>query len=195
VAPVRLARPPALETPALSKLLKYARIEDERRFLLAALPAELDPGRGYERISDLYLDGTRLRLRLVRAPAGAVVERKLTQKLSDPEGAAARRIITSVYLDAAEYALLARLPGRRLEKRRHRIASGAHTFAIDVFEGALAGLVLAELELASEAELTALPVPRFAHCEVTALPLFTGGALAGADPLLVLAEARRLLEA
>lgn len=41
------------------------------------------------------------------------------------------------------------------------------------------------------AELAALPVPPFARCEVTVLPLFTGGALAGEDPARVLAEARR----
>ena len=179
----------------MSKLLKYAKVERERRFLLRAPPRELDLHRGFERIEDLYLTGTRLRLREVRDPAGAVVERKLTQKLPDPDGAPARRILTTLYLDAAEFALFAPLPGRRLEKRRHRVELGGHGFAIDLFTGPLEGLVLAELELASEAELAALPVPPFAHCEVTALPLFTGGALAQADPARVLGEARRLLEA
>jgi hypothetical protein len=177
----------------MSKLLKYARVEHERRFLLARLPEALDPDAGYERISDLYLAGTRLRLRLVLTPAGEVIERKLNQKLPDPDGAAERRIITSVYLDAAEYALLARLPGSRLEKRRYRQPFGAHTFAFDVFEGSLAGLVLAELELTPAAARGALALPDFTGCEVTALALFTGGALAGADPARVLAEARRLL--
>ena len=177
----------------MSKLLKYARIERERRFLLATLPAGLDPGRGYERLSDLYLEGTRLRLREVSAPDGRVVERKLNQKLPDPEGAPERRVITSLYLEAADYALLAGLPGQRLAKRRHRHACDGHTFGIDVFEGPLAGLVLAEVEAASDAELAALPVPPFAHCEVTAERLFTGGALAREDPARVLAEARRLL--
>lgn len=128
----------------------------------AALPAGLDPGRDFQRLSDLYLEGTRLRLREVRAPDGAIVERKLNQKLPDPEGHAGRRVITSLYLDAAEYALLS-------------------------------ALVLAEVELETDAELAALPLPAFARCEVTALPLFTGGALAREDPARVLAEARRLL--
>jgi hypothetical protein len=177
----------------MSKLLKYARFERERRFLLPALPAGLDPGRDFQRLSDLYLDGTRLRLREVRAPDGAIVERKLNQKLPDPEGHAGRRVITSLYLDAAEYAVLSTLPGRRLEKRRHPFACAGHVFGIDVFAGLLAGLVLAEVELESDAELSALPAPPFARCEVTALPLFTGGALAREDPARVLAEARRLL--
>jgi hypothetical protein len=63
-------------------------------------------------------------------------------------------------------------------------------FGIDVFGGALAGLVLAELALDSEAELRALPLPGFAHCEVTELPLFTGGELVR-EPEHALREARR----
>jgi CYTH domain-containing protein len=177
----------------MSKLLKYARFERERRFLLPAPPAALDPARGFQRFSDLYLDGTRLRLREVRAPDGAIVERKLNQKLPDPEGHTSRRIITSLYLDAAEYALLSGLPGRPLEKRRHPFAFAGRSFGVDVFEGPLAGLVLAEVELDSDAELAALRLPPFARCEVTALPLFTGGALAREDPARILAEARRLL--
>jgi CYTH domain-containing protein len=177
----------------MSKLLKYARPECERRFLLAQLPVEIDPAAGYEQLDDLYLDGTRLRLRRVRSSSGEVIERKLTQKLRDPAGSPVRRLLTTQYLDANEYELLARLPGRRLSKRRHRHAHEGHTFAVDVFVAPLAGLVLAEVELASEAELAALPVPPFARCEVTERPLFTGGALAREDPARVLAEARRLL--
>jgi CYTH domain-containing protein len=172
---------------------KYARIESERRFLLARLPEELDPAAGFEQLDDLYLEGTRLRLRRVRSAAGAVIERKLTQKLPDPSGDPARRLLTTLYLDDVEYERLAQLPGRRLAKRRHRHAHDGRSFAIDVFEGALAGLVLAELELASGAELAALAPPSFARCEVTALPLFTGGSLASEDPARVLAEASRLL--
>jgi adenylate cyclase len=39
-----------------------------------------------------------------------------------------------------------------VEKRRHLVPFGGHTFEVDVFEGANAGLVIAELELASEDE-------------------------------------------
>jgi len=177
----------------MSKLLKYARIERERRFLLARLPASIDPAAGYRRIEDRYLDRTRLRLRRVSSPAGAVIELKLNQKLSAPSGDAAHRVLTSVYLDAAEYAALATLPGRRLEKRRHDFAHQGRAFGIDVFAGALAGLVLAEIALESEAELRALPLPSFARCEVTALPLFTGGELARREPAEILAEMQRLL--
>lgn len=44
-----------------------------------------------------------------------------------------------------------------VEKVRHRIASGPHTWEVDEFLGANAGLVVAEIELASEDETFAKP--------------------------------------
>jgi CYTH domain-containing protein len=177
----------------MTKPSKYAHPEHERRFLLAELPKDVDPALGFDALEDLYLEGTRLRLRRVRSPTGEALAHKLTQKLPDPSGDPARRLLTTLYLDAAEYARLAHLPGRRLAKRRHRHRHEGLEFAIDVFAEPLAGLVLAELELPSAAELAARAPPPFACCEVTALPLFTGASLAAADPARVLAEARRLL--
>jgi adenylate cyclase len=44
-------------------------------------------------------------------------------------------------------ALLKLRTGRLIEKRRHRIKAGKSRFELDVFEGALRGLVIAEIEL------------------------------------------------
>ena len=44
-----------------------------------------------------------------------------------------------------------------IEKTRHRERHGAHTWEIDVFHGDNEGLVLAEVEVASEAEKVDLP--------------------------------------
>ena len=52
-----------------------------------------------------------------------------------------------------------------IEKYRHRIASGAHTWEIDEFVGVNAGLVVAEIELASEAD--AFEKPDWIGAEVT----------------------------
>lgn len=173
--------------------LKYARIERERRFLLGGVPPGVDPAAGFERFDDLYLDGTTLRLRVVSAPDGTVLQRKLNQKRPGPTGAPGERSITSVYLEPGELALLSRLPGARLSKRRHRLAWEGRELGIDVFLGPLAGLVLAEVEAESDAALRACPLPPFARCEVTDLPLFTGGMLAREDPAAVLERARELL--
>jgi adenylate cyclase len=47
--------------------------------------------------------------------------------------------------------------GGVLSKTRYEVLVGAHTFEVDVFEGELAGLVVAEVELAHENEAVALP--------------------------------------
>ena len=53
--------------------------------------------------------------------------------------------------------LLAMADGSVLEKVRHTFAHAGHTWEVDVFQGANAGLVVAEIELASEDEVFARP--------------------------------------
>src|SRR5512141_2012631 len=121
---------------------KYSLLEIERRWLVdpAQLPA-LDAADA-RRIEDRYLAGTRLRLRRVTAPGGAV-----TMKLCKKYG---RRDtigepITNLYLDAAEYAALAALPAAALVKRRYRFGDGT----IDVHESPRQGLALFEQQFES----------------------------------------------
>jgi hypothetical protein len=59
--------------------MKYARIERERRFLLARAPAGLDGDAGYRELDDLYLESSSLRLRAARAADGSILELKLSQ--------------------------------------------------------------------------------------------------------------------
>lgn len=44
-----------------------------------------------------------------------------------------------------------------VEKRRHRVPFGRHVWEVDVFEGHHQGLILAEVEMASEDEAVKLP--------------------------------------
>lgn len=57
-----------------------------------------------------------------------------------------------------------------IEKVRHKIVVGAHTWEIDVFEGDNAGLVVAEIELRSEDE--PFERPRWLGAEVTQDPRY-----------------------
>ena len=175
------------------KHLKYARVEMERRFLLATLPSEVDPRSGYQTLEDLYFPGTSLRLRRVTSPAGRVIELKLNQKLQNDPPLPTHRITTSVYLGPADYSLLSRLAGGRLAKRRYAFWSEGTRFGIDVFQESLQGLVLAETEVASEDILDSVPALPVPHIEVTAEPLFCGGTLATEDPVRILERARELL--
>ncbi|MGN6818229.1 MAG: hypothetical protein ACTHJR_06110 [Sphingomonas sp.] len=151
---------------------KYSIAERERRFLVdrATMPA-LDAATA-RLIEDLYLPGTGLRLRKVTAP-GAPPVFKLGKKY--PGAGLSSRPMTNIYLDAAEHAVLSALPAAPLVKRRHDVGNG---FAIDVFEGALAGLILAEVSADDEAALAAVVAPCWCVAEVTDDPAFAGGTLA-----------------
>lgn len=150
---------------------KYARIERERRFLLNHFPGNENVVR-VRRLLDRYIDGTTLRLRKQSEDNGPVVF-KLTQKIPARSGGAQQGLITSMYLTEGEYGVLEKLPAKTLSKTRYSIPP----FGVDVFEGALRGLLLAEAEFASAAEASALAIPSFIAQDVSNDDRFTGGQL------------------
>jgi CYTH domain-containing protein len=151
---------------------RFARSEWERRFLLEQLPADTFTA-DVRQILDRYIAGTRLRLRRTRDAHGTLAF-KLTQKLDDTAHGALQGQLTTIYLVEEEYKVLENLPASNLEKTRYSIPP----FGIDVFEGKLAGLVLAEAEFSSAEEAAALDLPAFLSEEVTSDRRFTGGSLA-----------------
>jgi CYTH domain-containing protein len=62
-----------------------------------------------------------------------------------------------------------------------RFREGSAEFGIDLFEGVLAGLELAEIEQPDDASLAAVQLPEWARSEVTYDPDFQGGTLALLD--------------
>lgn len=150
---------------------KYALFEHERRFVVGASRIPHLDAVGAVLIEDRYLDGSRLRLRRNTAADGTVIF-KLAKKYAGITPTS--RPMTNLYLDAAEFDLLAHLPGRPLSKRRFRNRGG---FTIDVFEGALAGLILAEID-ADAVTVEAASMPAWAVTEVTDNPHYDGGSLA-----------------
>jgi hypothetical protein len=151
---------------------KYALVERERRFLLAASPA--GPGSGRRDITDRYLTGTRLRLRRVTGDGRPEPEYKLTQKVPAARPGPVQGLITNLYLSRAEYDLLLALPGADLGKTRLSYPP----YVVDIFGPPRRGLVLAEVELGTDDELAACPPPPGSVAEVTADDRFTGGRLA-----------------
>ena len=154
---------------------KYARIERERRFLLARFPSNATVVRN-RRITDNYIEGTTLRLRKQVYNDGLDTF-KLTQKLPARGDGAQQGFITSMYLTEDEFQVLAQLPARKLAKTRFSVPP----FGIDVFDGALQGLILAEAEFDSAAAAEAQAIPSFAVGEVSADDRFTGGQLVRAS--------------
>ncbi len=148
--------------------------------MLPAIPAGIDEASG-RRIHDRYVIGTRLRLRRVDPLAGGAPQYKLGQKDTPDPTALWRMRHTSIYLSRAEYDVLAALPAHLLDKRRYTLELGGVRYGIDVFDGRLSGLVLAEVGADSEDELARYAVPEFAVAEVSDDRRFTGGALAAAS--------------
>lgn len=153
---------------------EYYKVELERRWICREVP-RADILRS-EEITDLYVEGSRLRLREARPTDGGPPMLRLTRKVDvDPR----TRLITSIYLPESEFVILATLHGRRLQKLRHRLRSAPGvTLLVDEFRGAHAGLVMGEAEFEREELMSAFVPPPYFEREVTDDPQFTGGMLA-----------------
>lgn len=152
---------------------KYAWVEHERRWLCRAVP--LDRVISADVYDDLYVTGTQLRLREAKPIGGGPAMLRLGRKADVSPSV---RLLTSIYLSPEEFRLLSALPGERLRKTRHSLGKvdGADVF-VDVFEGALSGLIMAEAEFEAVEAMNNYPMPDFAYQEVTEDVRYTGGRL------------------
>ncbi|MEF2070653.1 CYTH domain-containing protein [Consotaella aegiceratis] len=146
-------------------------IEIERRFLIKdeSWRAEADGGVAIRQFYLAARPGFSTRVR-VRDEAEALLTLKAGSGLTRHE------FEYPVPLEDAR-GLEASCMGAVIEKRRHKLAFGRHTVEIDVFAGALAPLVLAEIEYATEEESDA-ELPAFLGREVTHDGAYNNAALA-----------------
>lgn len=157
-----------------NRIGKYAWLELERRFLLREPPARLSDG---WRITDRYISGTRLRLRRMEKLDGTGIIYKLGQKFRSETQSAAETTMTTMYLTSGEYDVLSRLEGRDLVKVRYTYPIDGREFGVDVFQGPLEGLVLADMEALTLESLSQFEPPDPDWLEVTEESFFTGGSL------------------
>lgn len=151
-------------------------VEHELTFLATDLPPELTASTP-ERIVDVYVPSDPAqhpRLRLRRRGERFELTKKLPVRAGD---ASAHRELT-IPLTAEEFEELA-VGDRRVEKVRHQAEVQGHRVEVDVFTGALAGLVLIDVEFGSRAELLGYAPPDFFGPDVTQEDLIAGGLLAG----------------
>jgi adenylate cyclase len=134
-------------------------MEVERKFLVTD-PPQLDVAESAE-IAQGYL---------AIGPEGEV---RLRRKGSEPlltakRGSGLSRDEAEVGIDDGAFERLWPLTeGRRLHKRRHRIPHGELVIEVDVYEGELEGLVVAEVEFPSEQEAGRFEPPEWLGEEVT----------------------------
>ena len=158
---------------------KYAHIERERRWLVDPTTRPDFSDAPYARIEDHYIQGTRMRLRRMTDNVSGECALKLTKKYeaNDP---LARPIVTT-YLSNEEFELIASLPAQFLRKRRYKVMFAENEFCIDVFEGPLSGLELAEIECPDGVALRKIARPSWAICDVSETLAFQGGQLVSLD--------------
>jgi hypothetical protein len=156
---------------------RYARWEFERRFL-ARVPSAVSSENSWD-VVDRYLESSRLRLRRMHPLGDGQPVFKFGKKDVPAPPDFSRMTITTIYLSQAEYELLLPLPAFELRKRRHRVEEGGRLFSVDVFDGALSGLVLAETDFETADELEQdVELPGWVVRDVSRDERLTGGALA-----------------
>jgi adenylate cyclase len=139
-----------------------AAIEIERKFLVRALPDDHDrhPARpirqGYLAIEG---GGSEVRVRQIGDDTVLTVKR----------GGGRTRVEEEIRIAPDAFERLWPLTeGRRVEKVRHMLPAGdALVLELDVYEGDLAGLVVAEVEFTTEADADAWVPPPWLGAEVT----------------------------
>lgn len=156
---------------------KYARIERERRYLLADLPEGMTRADHHLQITDNYITGTRLRIRKVRDPRTNKWVVKFTQKFAPNPTDLSRTVITNLYLNATEAETLSIFGANEIRKNRYYYEFEGRRFSVDMFIGDLFGLVLAETNCETDEELDSFATPSFALADVTNIELFSGGKL------------------
>jgi CYTH domain-containing protein len=148
-------------------------VEIERKFLVPEPPADLDRW-SCTRIEQGYIaiDPDRTEVRLRRWNDGCALAVK--------QGGGRSRTEEELELDAEEFERLWPLTdGRRIEKTRYVIEEGGDgDFELDIYAGALAGLVVVEVEFPSDEAAGAFAPPDWFGREVTEDPRFKNQRLA-----------------
>src|SRR5436190_340782 len=137
-------------------------IERERKFLVEDIPAGA-LRRPHELLEQGYLQTS--------GPSGAEVRIRRTKNryvLTLKEGRGTSRVEREVHLPSSVAEVLWPLTkGRRLAKTRYRIPHAGLTIELDVYRGALRGLVVAEVEFRSDSALRRFVPPPWFGKEVT----------------------------
>ena len=156
--------------------MKYSRVEYARIFLVATDAVWKQFVEPYsKRHEDKYLNGTRLRLRILTDSDSDRQLIKLTKKY-ESDSPYFRQIITTI-LTPEEYRVFDALEGNRVEKVRFYHHYKNRIFSIDVFENELSNLLICETEQETLEDLMSAEPPPYIHFEVTEDHFFTGANL------------------
>lgn len=152
-------------------------IELERTFLVKFIPCDLSTLQKKQML-DIYLPSTGAHPTLRIRKQGDRLE--ITKKEPVSGNDSSRMLEQTIPLRPEEYAEMERgLAGKRVQKTRYYYPHEGKTVELDVFEGDLAGLVLADVEFELEDEKGVYQMPDFCLADVTQEKFLAGGMLCG----------------
>lgn len=151
-------------------------IEIEKSFLARSLPADLKDHPSKE-VLDIYIpkghDHPVLRIR----KNGDRYEMTKKEPIKNKDRLFLRE--NTIPLREDEFLALEKLEGKRLHKIRYFYPYKNHTFEIGVFQGALSGLVMIDVEFKNKEEMESFEPPEFFLAPVKHQEVFAGGKLCG----------------
>ncbi len=159
----------------------------ERRFLLNKFPPGLERNAPHLQITDNYLTNTRLRLRKIRVPETRERRWLLTQVLHPVKGDQAQIVKVNMWLSPEEYEVLSVFEGNEVRKNRFNYEYEGRAFTVDLYLGALWGLLIAHTSVEDDATVDQTFLPVFAVADITNKAMFSGPNLAE----LTIEEVRR----
>jgi len=171
---------------------KTAHTEYHRLFLIERLPEPLTPASAHVQIFDNYIEGTRLRIRLIRDPDSKSWTRILQQRIPAGEHDLATTKLAEIFLNEAEYSLFEQFEGHEVRKNRYFHEFDHASFAFDIYLGALWGLSTARADFENASDMQRFEPPPFVIFEVTSDPFFWGRNLVGKRFEDVRAEVARI---
>ena len=152
-------------------------MEFELTFLAKEMPPEIK-GISGELFTDTYFPETGVRHPNLRLRQKGDV-RELTKKIQLADGDASVHQELTVPLTKEEYSGLVGDNKRSVTKVRYAVSIGGYKAEVDVFQGALAGLVLIDFEFPNEDEMRVFVPPPVCLADVTQEDFIAGGVLAG----------------
>ncbi len=151
-------------------------IELEKTYLAKFLPDCLADCAKTEML-DLYLPLSSLHPHLRLRQRGKILE--MTKKTLTKPGDASSQLEQTIKLDQEEFNALVNVQGKKLRKTRYNLERDCRIIEVDVFQDELSGLVLVDVEFASNEEKDNFQIPDFCLVDVTQEDFLAGGMLCG----------------
>ncbi len=151
-------------------------IELEKTYLLKNIPEGLKDCE-FKEVYDIYIPKESMHPNLRIRKNGSKYE--MTKKSPVKEGDSSIQREQTIILTEKEFEELTQLQGKRVRKKRYYYKYKDRIAEIDVFQDALKGLILVDVEFDSEKAKDEFEIPEFCLVEITQEVFTAGGMVCG----------------